>query len=222
MPNYRDVAAVREFRALFGGRAAACAAGTMTMLAMAVLVYADTCSPLLAALAYLAGSLPQVLAAMTLLALADRLQPRRLLAGWELLDALAIALLALDVLPVWAALVVLMAAGASNGIASGASYALLADVLPGQYVLGRSVLNMADRGMQVLGYGAGGAPLAALGAVPGAAGSRSPHRAGRRHIPVRARATAHPRTRPRTLPPHMLNNKAPFGNSRARGLLIAQ
>jgi hypothetical protein len=46
---------------------------------------------------------------MTLLALADRLPPRRLLAGSELLGALAIALLALDVLPVWAALVVLPA-----------------------------------------------------------------------------------------------------------------
>jgi hypothetical protein len=69
-------------------------------------------SPLLAALAYVAGSLPQALGAMTLMAVADRVPPRRLLAGWGLLRALAVALLAAGVLPVWAALVLLMAAGA--------------------------------------------------------------------------------------------------------------
>jgi len=163
VPAYRDVVAAGEFRALFCGRATAAAAATIQMLALAVLVYARTGSPFLAALAYAAGSLPQVLGAMTLMAVADRMPPRRLLAGWQLSRALAVALLAADVLPVWAALVLLMAGGVGDGVVGGAGYALLTDVLPGRYVLGRSILNVADGAMQVAGYAAGGALLAALG-----------------------------------------------------------
>ena len=163
MDTYRDAFASGEFRALFSGRAAGDAAGTMQTLAVSVLVYTRTGSPLLAALSFTAGSLPQLLGAMTLMAAADRVQPRRLLAGWQLAQALAAALLATGVLPVWAVLVLLLAVGAGNGVSGGAGYALLADVLPGQYVLGRSVLNLADGAMQVAGYGAGGAVIAALG-----------------------------------------------------------
>ena len=222
MPTYRDVAAAGEFRALFGGRAAASAGGTMQMLAMAVLVYADTRSPLLSALAYLAGSLPQVLGAMTLLAVADRMPPRRLLAGWGLLRALAVALLALGVLPVWTALVVLMAAGAGDGVAGAAGYALLTDVLPGRYVLGRSVLNIADGGMQIVGYGVGGIVLATLGALPAlwvAAAltvvSAAAYRYGLRERPARTSGR-------RSVRATWLTNKSLFGDSRVRGLLLAQ
>lgn len=197
MPTYRDVAAVAEFRALFAGRAATSAAGTMQMLAMAVLVYSGTGSPLLAALAFLAGSLPQVLGAMTLLTVADRMPPRRLLAGWALLRALTVALLALGVLPVWAALVLLLVTGAGDGVAGAAGYALLADVLPGSYVLGRSVLNAADGMTQVAGYGAGGIVIAVLGARQAlwvaaalAAAAATVYRCGLAERPARSRGRA--------------------------------
>lgn len=163
MGTYRNAFACGEFRALFAGRAAGAAAATMQTLAVSVLIYARTGSPLLAALSFTAGSLPQLLAAMTLMAAADRVPPRRLLAGWQLARALAVALLATGVLPAWAALVLLLLAGAGAGVAGGAGYAMLADVLPGQYVLGRSVLNMADGATQVAGYAVGGALIAALG-----------------------------------------------------------
>lgn len=222
MPTYRDVAAAPEFRALFAGRAALSAAATIQMLAMAVLVYSGTGSPLLAALAFLAGSLPQVLGAMTLLAVADRMRPRRLLAGWALLRALAVALLALGVLPVWAALVLLMVAGAGDGVAGAAGYALLADVLPGRYVLGRSVLNAADGLMQVIGYGAGGVVIAALGAGPAlwiaaalVAGGAALYRGGLADRPARSHGRASVRGTWRS-------NLALLGNARVRTLLLAQ
>jgi hypothetical protein len=116
MTSYRDAVASSEFRALLGGRAAGSAAATMQMLAVSVLIYARTGSPLLAALAFAAGSLPQLLAAMTLMASADAVPPRRLLAGWPVLRALAVALLATGALPVWASLAVLLAAGAGDGV----------------------------------------------------------------------------------------------------------
>jgi MFS family permease len=224
MSTYRDAAASGEFRALFGGRAAGAGAATMQMLALAVLIYARTGSPLLAALAYAAGSLPQVLGAMTLMAVADRVPPRRLLAGWQLLRAPAVALLATGVLPVWVALVVLMAAGTGDGVAGGAGYALLADVLPGQYVLGRSILNMADGAMQIAGYGAGGILIAALGAhqaLWAAAGltalSAALYLYGLRKRPARGAGGDHSSFRQT-----WHNNKALLASPRARILLLAQ
>jgi len=220
--TYRDLAAVAEFRSLFAGRTAVSAAGTMQMLAMAVLVYSGTGSPLLAALAFLAGSLPQVVGAMTLLAVADRMPPRRLLAGWQLLRSLAVGLLAFGILPVWAALVLLMVAGAGDGVAGAAGYALLADVLPGRYVLGRSVLNAADGMTQVAGYGAGGIVITALGATTAlwvaaalTAGAAAVYRCGLGDRPARSRARASVRGT-------WLSNLALLRRPRIRVLLLAQ
>lgn len=224
MTSYRDAVASGEFRALFIGRAAAAAAATMQMLAVSVLIYARTGSPLLAALAFAAGSLPQLLGAMTLMAAADRLPPRRLLAGWQLLRVLAVALLATGMLPVWGALVLLLMAGAGDGVAAGARYALLADVLPGQYVLGRSMLNMADGAMQIAGYGAGGVLIAALGphqalwaATALTALAAACYRCGLRERPARSADNGHASFRQT-----WRNNKMLLSSPRARILLLAQ
>src|SRR5690242_9434007 len=63
--TYRDVFALGEFRAIFAGQLASAAAMTIQTLAFSFLVYAQTASPLLAAAAFLAGSLPQALGALT-------------------------------------------------------------------------------------------------------------------------------------------------------------
>jgi MFS family permease len=224
MTTYRDAAASGEFRALLGGRAAQGAAATMQMLALAVLIYARTGSPLLAALSFMAGQLPQMLAAMTLMAAADRIPPRRLMAGWLLVRALAVALLATGVLPVWAALAVLLAAGTGDGVTSGAGYALLADVLPGHYVLGRSILNMSDGMMQIAGYGAGGVLIATLGPRPVlwtatalTALSATIYRSGLRKRPARDAGHAQGSFRQT-----WRNNKTVLASRRARTLLLAQ
>jgi hypothetical protein len=57
---------------------------TVKMLALSVLIYAATGSPLLAALAYVAGFLPQALGGTFLLSTADRWRPRRLMVGYDL------------------------------------------------------------------------------------------------------------------------------------------
>jgi MFS family permease len=224
MTAYREAAASGEFRALFSGRAAGAAAATMQTLAVSVLIFARTSSPLLAALAYAAGSLPQLLGAVTLMAAADRLPPRRLLAGWQLVRALPVALLATGVLPVWAALVLLLVAGAGDGVAGGAGYALLDDMLPGQYVLGRSILNMADGAMQIAGYGVGGALIAALGprqalwaATALTALAAVVYRGGLRRRPARSAGSSHASFRQT-----WHNNKTLLASPRARSLLLAQ
>jgi MFS family permease len=164
MQTYRDVFAVGEFRTLFAGATAGVAGGTVTMLALSTLVYADTGSPFLAAVAYLAGFLPQALGALVLGGLADRLPPRPLLAGWEVVHACLLVVLALGVLPVWGMLALLMTAGLADSVAAASRNALIADLLPGNgYVLGRSVLNIAAGATQIAGFGGGALLLSLVG-----------------------------------------------------------
>ncbi len=164
MTTFREIFAVREFRALFAGQSLTTAGRTMQMLALSALVYAATGAPLLAALALLGGLLPQAIGAVTLLSYADRVRPRGFLGAWYTAKALAALALASGVLPIWAMLLLIMAFGVGDALASAVSGAVLAEILPGGYVLGRSVLNMSGGAMQILGFAAGGALLALLDA----------------------------------------------------------
>ncbi|GIF67239.1 membrane protein [Asanoa ishikariensis] len=163
MTTYREIFANREFRAIFAGNAATVAGKTIQMLALSALVYASTGSPLLSALAFLGGLLPQALGAMTLLAYADRVRPRGFLAAWDLARALAAVLLATGVLPVWGMLLLIMAFGVVDALSGGVRSAILVDVLPGGFVLGRATLNISVGAMQILGFAAGGTLIATLG-----------------------------------------------------------
>ncbi|WP_344921542.1 MFS transporter [Streptosporangium oxazolinicum] len=164
MNTYREIFAVGQFRTLFAAQAASVMGKTMESLALSTLVYAHTGSPFLAALAYLAGFLPQAVGALTLGGLADRLPPRALLVSWDLARAVAVATLALGALPVWGMPVLVMACGLFDAVAGGARQALLADLLPGNgYVLGRSALNIAVGATQIAGFALGGMLLAVTG-----------------------------------------------------------
>ncbi|MFI6320327.1 MFS transporter [Nonomuraea sp. NPDC050556] len=164
MRTYREVFAIGEFRTLFAGTTLSVAGGTMATLGLSTLVYADTGSPFLAAMAYLAGFLPQAFGSVVLGSLADRLPPRAVLAGWCLVRAASLALVASGALPIWGALAVVMATGFFDAVSRATGMALTADVLPGNgYVLGRSALNLAVGGMQIAGFGGAGLLLALVG-----------------------------------------------------------
>src|SRR5580704_14676979 len=74
--TFRDVFAAREFRALWTSVILSAAGDRLALVAIAVLVYDRTRSPLLAAVAYAAGYLPWVIGGLFLADLADR-RPRR-------------------------------------------------------------------------------------------------------------------------------------------------
>ncbi|MDG4823469.1 hypothetical protein O7635_16550 [Asanoa sp. WMMD1127] len=163
MTTYREIFGNREFRALFAGNAASVSGKTIQMLALSALVYASTGSPLLSALAFLGGLLPQALGALTLLAYADRVRPRGFLAAWDLAKAVAAVVLATGVLPVWGMLLLIMAFGAVDALSGGVRNAIIVDVLPGGFVLGRATLNVSVGAMQILGFATGGTMIATLG-----------------------------------------------------------
>ncbi|MFC6887003.1 MFS transporter [Actinomadura yumaensis] len=162
--TYRDALAEPRFRVLFATRTVAIAADTLRVLALSVLVYGRTGSPLLASAAFAAGFLPQLAGGALLGALADRMRPRRLIAAAYALEAAAALVLALLDPPVAAALALVALIACATPLFAGASNRLVADVLTGDaYVLGRSLMTIASAAAQLLGLAFGGVAVAALG-----------------------------------------------------------
>ncbi|WP_067465103.1 MFS transporter [Actinomadura macra] len=163
--GYREALAEQRFRVLFGSRTLAIAADTLRMIALSVLVYGHTGSPLLAAIAYGIGFLPQLAGGALLGSLADRLRPRPLIWGAYALEAAAAAALGLLGMPVAAALTLVAVVACATPVFAGASNRLVAEVLDGDaYVLGRSLMTMASAAAQLLGLAFGGIAVAAVGA----------------------------------------------------------
>ncbi|MFI6710989.1 MFS transporter [Nonomuraea sp. NPDC050478] len=162
--TYGEVFAVREFRVLFGSFALLVSGDSIKMLALSVLVYAESGSPGLAAAAYMVGWLPYIVGGMFLLSLADRLPARGLMVVGELVRVVVCLLLAYAGLPVWAMLALVLVTGLFSPVFGAARSAMLPDVLPGDaFVLGRSLLGVTSAGAQIGGLAVGGAFLAATG-----------------------------------------------------------
>src|SRR5579859_4163496 len=155
MRTYRDLFALGEFRVLFVGQLAVSAAMTIQVLALSVMVYARTSSAFLAAVAFLAGSLPQAFGAILFSGVSDQRPPRTVLFASDSARAASYLLLAVGVLPVGGLLVLVSMTGVLFGAFGAVRSALLTRVLPlDAYVLGRSTLNTASAGMQIAGYAA--------------------------------------------------------------------
>jgi MFS family permease len=164
--TYRQVFAVGEFRTLLAGFGVFLVSETVQMLALSVLIYTSTGSPLLAALAYVAGFLPQALGGTALLAVADRWRPRQVLVTFDCLRLTVAVLLASGQLPPLAMVLLVFVVGGVAPIANATRTALLPDMLRGdEYVLGRSLFTVVSAGMQVVGAAVGGVLLALVGPV---------------------------------------------------------
>jgi MFS family permease len=162
--SYREVFAEPRFRVLFASRGVAIAADTLRIFALSVLVFARTGSPLLSALAFAAGFLPQIVGGVLFGALTDRLPGRLLMFIGYLLEAALAVLLALVHLPVAVSLALVALVACGTPVFAGAASRLVADVLTGDtYVLGRSVFQAASSGAQLLGLAVGGVAVAAAG-----------------------------------------------------------
>ncbi|PZH16904.1 MFS transporter [Streptomyces sp. NTH33] len=163
MRSYRDLFRTPEFTPLFLASSAQTVAQTASGLALGTLVYRATNSPLLSAVSMFGPSLAQVLGATFFLSGADRLPPRRTLAGVCLALAAGTAVPALPDLPVWGVFAVVLVQGVVASLGGGVRWGLLNEILAKDgYLLGRSVFNMMSGIMQIAGYAAGGALVAAL------------------------------------------------------------
>ncbi|MGV9346534.1 MFS transporter [Streptomyces spiralis] len=179
MRSYQDLFRTPEFTPLFLSAAAQTVAQTVSGLALGTLVYRATDSPLLSAVSMFGPSIAQVLGATLFLSGADRLPPRRALAGIALAFAAGTAVLALPGLPVWAVFAVVLVQGLVASLGGGVRWGLLNEILSSGdgdgdsgragaggggdgYLLGRSVFNMMSGIMQITGYATGGVLVAVL------------------------------------------------------------
>ncbi|GAA1582066.1 MFS transporter [Actinomadura kijaniata] len=165
MRTYRELFRTPEFGALFGAFSAQVAANTVAGLALGVLVFELTGSPLLSALSMFGTTFAQLLGATLLMSAADRLPPRAAMTWAGLLFAVGTAALALPGMPVWGLLAVVLSLGLVASVGGGVRLGLLSEVLPREgYLLGRSVMNMAAGVVQIGGFGLGGLLVAVLSA----------------------------------------------------------
>src|ERR1035437_9484112 len=163
-PTYRSVFAVSEFRVLFAAQLMYILGFEFEILGLSVLVYAQTRSAFLTALAFSMGFAPQAIGGALFTALADRLPPRIVIGTGLVIRAgpgLAIGLWPGCPVPAMLALVAVTATAAP--VFSAAISGLLPEVFDGdRHVLARSVFSLTSSGTQIIGLGIGGAVLAVV------------------------------------------------------------
>ena len=167
-PTYRALFGHRAFAVLFSAHTVSML-GTMTAdVALTVLVFERTGSPLLSALTFTVNFLPYLIGGALLSGLTDRWPARRTMVACDLAGAALFAVMLLPGLPVAAILVLDFTVGALAPVFGGARSALLAELLGGgqRYVLGRATFRIVSQGAQVVGFAIAGVLLAAVGARP--------------------------------------------------------
>jgi MFS family permease len=163
--TYREVFAVREFRALFASYLLSLLGDQLARVAVSVLVYDRTGSALLAALTFGVSYLPWVVVGPLLAALSDRFPRRTVMITCDVVRGVLFAGLAQPGVPVAVLICVLFAASLLAPPFMAARSATMTEVLDGDgYVVGTSVSNLCFQLAQVLGFAAGGALVAVISA----------------------------------------------------------
>lgn len=162
--GYRAVFAVHEFRYVFAAHLLSSLGVVVCELALSVLVFRITASPLLGALTLALGLLPYAVGGTLLSAVADRCAARRVLVGCDLLCALAAAGMVLPGTPVPVLLALRCVLAVLAPVFTGTRAATLGEILGAgePFVLGRSVIRLVNQGAQLAGFAAGGLLLAAV------------------------------------------------------------
>jgi predicted MFS family arabinose efflux permease len=132
-------------------------------VALTVLVYQRTSSPLLSALTFAIGHLPWLLGGPFLSTLADRLPRHRVLIATDVLRAVVLAGMAIPGTPLPVLLGLLFLVSLCSPPFESARSALMADVLDGdRYAVATSLTNITLQLAQVVGFLAAGALVAAM------------------------------------------------------------
>src|ERR1700744_3788454 len=146
--TFRDVFGVAEFRAVWFSEVLSVTGDRLALVALTLLVYDRTKSPLLAALA-------------------DRRPRRTVMVVCDAVRAVLVAAMALPHMPLASLVILLFATMMFAPPFDSARAAITADILQGErYVLGTSVTQTTFLGCQVLGAVGGGVAVAFIGVRP--------------------------------------------------------
>ena len=139
--TFHDLFAVREFRALWAAYILSAVGDRLALVALTLLVYDRTHSPLLAAVAFAAGTLPYLVGALFLSGIADRFPRREVMVVCDLLRALLLGAMLLPRMSLVALIVLLYVVTAIESPIDAARSAILRDVVQGEsYALAAAVL----------------------------------------------------------------------------------
>lgn len=162
--TYTDVFRIREYRWIWSAQLLSVLGDQLAQVALAILVYDRTGSPLLSALTYALMFLPQIAGGPVLAGLADLLPRRTLMIVCDVVRAGLVATMAIPGMPLWALMVLLFAIHLIMAPFGAARAAILPDVLRGdRYVLGNAVSNMTFQSGNIFGLGLGGVVVAFAG-----------------------------------------------------------
>ncbi|GAA1581431.1 MFS transporter [Kribbella sancticallisti] len=159
--SYREVFGVREFRAIWLAEGQSVVGDQLARVALSVLVFSDTGSAALTALAYALTFVPSLLGGIALTSLADRV-PRRELMVW--IDGLRGALIlpvAIPGMPFWTCCVLVGVVSLLQPVFKSAQLALLPEVLGEErYLTGLAIRSVTIQFFQMVGFAGGGLLIA--------------------------------------------------------------
>ncbi len=158
--GYRQALESRQLKALCVGQLVSVSGNSIAAVALTVLVYQRTSSPLLASLTFSLAFLPYLLGGALLSGVVDRVRPRRLVTRCDAASAVVAAVMALPRMPVAALLTLLFLIGSLSSLASGSRVALVRSTVSfDAYVPARSLMRIAAQVAQIGGNAAAGALL---------------------------------------------------------------
>jgi MFS family permease len=136
----------------------------LALVALTLLVYSRTRSPLLAALVYAAGYLPWVVGGLFLADVADRRPRRSVMVFCDAARAVLVAAMVIPHAPIGALVALLFAATMFAPPFESARASITPDILQGErYVLGTAILQTTFLAAQVLGAVGAGVAVAFIG-----------------------------------------------------------
>ncbi|MGH3815151.1 MAG: MFS transporter [Pseudonocardiaceae bacterium] len=159
--SYQRLFAVGEFRAILLAHLVSMLGDVIGTVAVTVLVYQETKSPVLAAVAFSLMFLPHVFGGAFVRVIMDRFRPRQVLVACNLLSAVLVGSLTVPGAPVAVVLAVMFVVGMLAPVFVGIRSAVLPDILGNGrlFVLGRSTIRVVSQSAQVVGYLLGGVLL---------------------------------------------------------------
>jgi hypothetical protein len=166
-PGFRDVFAHREFRALWLSYVLSAAGDRLALVALTLLVYDRSRSPLLAAVTFAAGFVPYLAGGLLLSGLADRFPRRTVMIASDLARCTLVAAMLWPGAPLAVMIALMYAVTLLQPPFDAARSAVVRDMAgAGLYPLAAAALQSTTRVVAVAGAAAGGLVTAILGARP--------------------------------------------------------
>jgi Major Facilitator Superfamily len=166
-PSFRDVFAVPEFRAIWLSYVLSVGGDRLALVALTLLVYGRTRSPLLAAVTFAAGFVPYLFGGLFLSGLADRLPRRSVMVSCDLLRCLLVGAMLAPGVPLWAMIALLYAVTLLQPPFDASRSAIIREIMGAdRYPLALAVIQATSRSVLVVGTAAAGFVVALAGARP--------------------------------------------------------